>query len=102
MRVNVKKTKRMISENAGMNAIEAKFPCVIYRNGVGSNSTLCRLCRFWVHKRSNAIRGKLVEDSKFKCQACASQLGELAQDCPEIVGKFCYLGNTAGTTEECF
>ena len=85
MRVNVKKTKKIISsENGGKNAIEAKFPCVICRNNVGSNSRICQFCRCWVHGRSSGIRGKLVEDNKFKFQVCANQQGELMQDCPDI------------------
>ena len=52
--VNVNKTKMMIScENVGTGkvALEGKFPCAVYRKGVGSNSILCQFCRCLVDKR---------------------------------------------------
>ena len=60
LRVNVKKTKIMISsENDGMVKTEDKFSCAVYRKGVGSNSILCQFCRWWVYKRCSGIRDKL-------------------------------------------
>ena len=36
----LRRQKKIISsENGGKNAIEAKFPCVICRNNVGSNAS---------------------------------------------------------------
>ena len=47
--VNVKKANMMTSsENAGKATIEGKFPCVVCRNGAGSNSLLCQCCKCWV------------------------------------------------------
>ena len=60
------------------------------------------ICRYCIHKRCNGIRGKLKEDSKFKCQTYAN-LADIAEDCPatelntqslETMEKFCYLGGT--------
>ena len=68
LRVNVKKAKIMInSESARKVKIESKFPCTVCRKGVGRNSILSQFCRCWLHKRCSGIRGKLKEDSKFKC-----------------------------------
>ena len=41
LRVNVKTKKMISSEKAGKVTIKAKFPCVVCRNDVGSNSILC-------------------------------------------------------------
>ena len=47
----------------------------------------------------------MKEDSKFKCQSCANQQTNIAEDCPgvelnnqshEVVEKFYYLGGTIG------
>ena len=37
-----------------------------------------------MHKGCIGIRGKLKKDSKFKCQACANQQTDIAEDCPGI------------------
>ena len=90
----------MISENAGKDTIEGIFLCAVCRKGVGINSTLCQFCSCWVH---SGIRGKLKEDSKFTCQACANQQADIAENCHrmegicqplEIVEKFYCLGDT--------
>ena len=77
--VNVKMTKTTISsENAEKVTMEGKFLCAVCRKDVRINSILCELCRCWMHKRCNGHRGKLKENSKFKCQACANQLNYMA------------------------
>ena len=86
------------SENAAKITDKGKFPCVVSREGICSNSIRC-----WVHKRCSGIRSKLKEDSKFKCQTYANQQRDIADDCLgmklsghslEIVEKFCYLADT--------
>ena len=56
-----------------------------------------------MHKGCSAIRSKLKEESKFKCQTCANEQTGIAEDCPgielnghflEVVEKLCYFGNT--------
>ena len=37
-----------------------------------------------MHKRCSGIRGKVKENSKFKCQTCANQQTDVAVDCPGI------------------
>ena len=89
-------------ENAGKVTIEGKFPCAVCRKGIGSNSILCQFCKCRVHKRCSGIRitPPPPRNSKFKCQSCANQQVNIAEDCPgielngqslEIVEKFCYL-----------
>ena len=65
LRVNVKKTKMISSENSGKVTIEGKFPCAVFRKGVGS----LQCCG---HKKCSGIRGELKEDNKFKSQTCAN------------------------------
>ena len=54
------------------------------------------------HKRRNS-RGKLKEDSNFKCQIYENKLKDIAKNCPstelnvqslDTVEMFCYLGDT--------
>lgn len=74
-----KMTKTTISsENAEKVTMEGKFLCAVCRKDIRINSILCELCRCWMHKRCNGHRGKLKENSKFKCQACANQLNYMA------------------------
>ena len=60
-----------------------------------------------MHKRYSGIRGKLKEDSMFKCQVCAYKQTDIAEDCPsidlngkslKIFKKFCYLCDTKGAS----
>ena len=104
LRLNINKTKMMISrENTEKVAMNVKFPSVVWREGVGINSILCQISWCWLHKRCGCTRGKLKEDSKFRCQTYANQPTEIAKDCPnmvlnrqslEIAEKFSYLGVT--------
>ena len=60
LRVNVDKTKTMISRaDGGTAVVEGEWPCAVCRKGVGSNSILCGVCNKWVHKRCSGIRGRL-------------------------------------------
>ena len=47
------------SKNTKKVAEESKLFCAIFRNAVGSNSTLCQFCTCWVHERCNGIRHKV-------------------------------------------
>lgn len=60
-------------ENAGKLAIDNNSPRAIWRKGVNSYSILWQFCKNWVHKRCNGSKGKLKEDSTFKCQTCANK-----------------------------
>ena len=98
LRVNVKKTKIMISsENAGKVTIKGTFSCAVCRKGVYSNLIPYQFCRCWVHKRCSGIRGKLKEDSKFKCHTFGNQQTDTAMSdringqSLEIVKRFYYL-----------
>ena len=87
MKVNVKKTKMMIcNENAGKVTKEGKFPCAVCRKGTditSINASFTDLSRY-VHKRYSGIRGKLKDDSKFKCQACENKPIHTAENCSGV------------------
>ena len=53
------------------------------KKGVGVNSILCQLFGCWAYKRCSGIRGKLKEDSKFKCHARDYQQTYI-ENCPVI------------------
>ena len=52
IRVNMNKTKVMISgERQMVWQKAARWPCMVYNKGVGSNSLQCTRCQKWVHKK---------------------------------------------------
>ena len=50
-----------------------RWPCAVWRKGVGSNSILCKSCKCWVHKTCSGIRGRLEVVPDFKCAFCAGK-----------------------------
>ena len=95
-------TKIKISNKKQGKVTEKKF-FRVFRKNKGSNSILCQFSRCYAHKRCSGIRQKLKEDSYFKCQVCANQRADIADDsasielndqCLGIVEEFSYLGDT--------
>ena len=43
-------------------------------------SILYQFCRYCVYKKCSGIRRKLKENSMFKCQKCANQQTDIAED----------------------
>ena len=74
LRVNIRKTKVMrCLPEACRREQSGKFPCGIYKKGVGANSILCSGCGMWrIHKKCSKIRGKLKADQGYKCSRCLS------------------------------
>ena len=72
LRANVKQTKTMISSDNYDEKVskEGKCPCAVSQKGVDSNLTLCQS---WANNKCSGITCKMKGDSKFKCQACATQ-----------------------------
>ena len=69
LKVNMGKTKVMISgRNVHTLQTSGKYPCAVYKKGVGKNSIFCCGCLFWVHKKCSNIAGRLVEDPDFRCR----------------------------------
>ena len=84
--VKVQQSKIMISsKNAEKVTKEGKFPCAVCRELLSSIYIFCQFFKCWVHKKYCGIGGTLREDSKFKCQKCASQQTEIEKGFPSIV-----------------
>ncbi|KAI8496011.1 hypothetical protein Bbelb_264270 [Branchiostoma belcheri] len=104
LRVNMKKTKIMIS-GQGLNILRdtGSFPCAVCRSGVGVNSILCTECVFWVHKKCCGIRGSLSAVRNYVCPRCRGEARPLdARPVTQVTvdevvldvePSFCYLGD---------
>ena len=70
LRVNAGKTKIMIC-GMGLDLLQSsgEFPCAVCRTGVGSNSTFCKGCKHWVHKKCSGLK-RLTEDPDYRCTRC--------------------------------
>ena len=74
--VNVGKAKIILNAHNAPKPTEAiKFPCGVWNEGIGSNSTKSFVCDFWVHKRCSNVKGHSkpnsilnVKSVKVKCQ----------------------------------
>jgi len=59
MRVNMNKTKVMISgERQKVRQKAVRWPCGVSSKG-GSNSLQCTSCQKWVHKKCSGIKGSM-------------------------------------------
>ena len=108
-RVNLGKTKLMVS---GMEEemFDSKIdPCGMCGTRVMSNSVLCRACGKWVHARCTVKKKVSVYVNKnFVCKKCRSVVNnvkgsadEKLCDGVETVSKFTYLGNRLNATGGC-
>ena len=70
LRVNAGKTKIMIC-GMGLDLLQSsgEFPCAICRTGVGSNSTFCKGCKHWVHRKCSGLK-LLTGDPDNRCTRC--------------------------------
>ena len=103
LRVNAVKTKIMIC-STGLDLLQSsgKFPCAVYRTGLGSNSIFCNGCKHWVHKKCSGLKC-LTKDPDYRCTRCQGTARSLdgrpqkeVQVRPgklEVVASFCYLGD---------
>ena len=101
LRVNAGKTKIMIC-GTGLDLLQSsgKFPCTVYRTGVGSNSIFCNGCKHWVHKNavgSSVWQKSLTTHRCTRCRGTASPLDgrpqkeiQVGPDKLEVVASFCY------------
>jgi len=103
MRVNINKTKVMISgERQKSLQKAARWPCGICGRGVGSNSIQCTSCHKWVHNKCSGIKGSVYKVMRsFICRGCSNPVistGHTSVDIAasanlEVVDNFCYLGD---------
>jgi len=103
MRVNMNKTKAMISgERQTPVQKAARWPSGVCGRGVGSNSIQCTSCHKWVHKKCSDIKGNMYKVMmSFIFRGCLNPVistGHTSVDIGasanmEVVDKFCYLGD---------
>jgi len=103
MRVNMSKTKVMISEEWQKVMQKAvRWPCGVCGRGVGNNSIQCTSCKKWVHRICSGIKGRMYKVMKsFICRGCVNPIigtgctiVDIAGDAnQELVNKFCYIGD---------
>ena len=76
MRVNINKTKTMISgEREKPMQKAARWPCTcsVCHRGDGSNSILCTSCQKWVLKKCSGMKGSMYKMiTSFICRICSN------------------------------
>lgn len=108
MKVNIKKTKLMVS--GGRVSREprqmGKFPCGVCGGGVGVNSILCSQCDKWCHKRCSGLSNinRVVDFTCPTCSTCEqvqstddehdeNSVDASDEQVIDEVNEFCYLGD---------
>ena len=100
MKVNMDKTKLMVTGEEGKTIKSGDYPCGVCSKGVGSNSMMCTSCRLWVHRRCSGLRASQRLSETFVCKVCQNPKSKatdskitLADGEIEKVGQFKYLGD---------
>jgi len=83
MRVNINKTKVMISaERQKITQKAVRWPCGVCGRGLGNNSKQCS-CHKWVHRKctGSGIMGSMYKAMKsFVCRGCVNLVTCTLQD----------------------
>ena len=111
LKVNLGKTKLLVSGDKKENEETGRYPCSVCKKGVGSSSIQCSKCTKWVHKRCSGMK-TLTNMANFQCNRCTNTIQsermecrnlEIGDDYIEKVDGFCYLGDmvssNGGTTD---
>ena len=109
MRVNLRKTKLMVSGMEEEAFDSKRDPCGVCRTRVMSNSVLCTACGKWVHARCTEKKKVSVYVNKnFVCKKCRSVVknfkgsaDEKLCDGVKTVSKFTYLDDRLNATGGC-
>ena len=105
MKVNLGKTKFMITGKQSAMIRSGNYPCGVCGSGVGRNSILCTSCQYWCHGRCSGL-SVVREDPNYICPACTGQVAREEEDddvllidgeVVEEVREFCYLGDLLDT-----
>jgi hypothetical protein len=99
LKVNMGKTKVMVSGEGGERVVSRIDPCGVCDKRVKANSVLCTGCQKWVHKRCSGVKGGLKKvEGMFKCKRCVN--GKICKEAEtglndgiERVESFVYLGD---------
>ena len=107
MKVNMGKTKVMVSGEGGERVVSKVDPCGVCDRRVKSNSVLCVGCGKWVHKRCSGVKGSLRKvEGVFRCRTCvrgrvADDVAEGMNNGVERVEGFGYLGDKLNAAGGC-
>ena len=108
MKVNMGKTKVMVSGEGGERVISSIDPCGVCDKRVKANSVLCIRCQKWVHKRCSGVKGALKKvEGIFKCKRCVHGVNNREEaktglnDGIERVESFVYLGDKMNADGGC-
>ena len=109
MKVNLKKTKVMVSGSKGEVLKSEVDPCAKCAKRVMANSMMCTKCGKWVHGRCTKMKRVTSTLTKgFVCELCVDtmegivDLGEEMSffDHVDFVKSFCYLGDRLNASGE--
>ena len=78
LKVNISKTKLMVTGKRGEILRTGRYPCAVCCEGVGANSILCTVCDFWCHRRCSGL-ARVTGVQNFQCRRCT---GEHVRSCP--------------------
>ena len=100
LKVNLGKTKVMVSGEGGVKIVSKVDPCGVCDKRVKANSILCVVCHKWVHKRCSGVKGSLQKVAGiFQCKRCTGGGADvIAEEYCVIdgigrVASFVYLGD---------
>ena len=100
LKVNVGKTKVMVSVTEGESVLSKIDPCGICGKRVGSNAVCCTQCAKWIHGRCTKMK-KVTCSSARHFMGCTDVGDDMEEPvevlCDEVetVKGFCYLGRQA-------
>ena len=99
MKVNIAKTKILVSGKKDEVQQYGDYPCGVCGRGVRENSILCTVCDKWCHQRCSG-RSSVVGVRNFVCPTCVRGPQAVIDDSIEVDGQmieevsaFCYLGD---------
>ena len=107
MKVNVGKTKCLVSGEGGAKETSKIDPCTVCGKRVKANSIKCSGCKLWVHKRCSSEKGSLEKvKGTFRCKVCVkvvvvNDFREEMDMGVERVESFVYLGDCIDAGGDC-
>ena len=108
LKVNVGKTKMMVSGTEGKTVLSEIDPCGVCGKRVGSNAVCCTQCTKWIHGRCTKMKKVTCSSARyFVCRRC-TDVGDGTEEpvevlCDEVetVKGFCYLGDKLNASGGC-
>jgi len=108
MKVNLAKTKMMVSLSEGERLNSKINPCGTCRMRVIANLLLCTKCGKWIHEKCTRMkRGTPRVAKNFVCSRCRNvtegRVEPIDNLCDDVmtVGAFCYLGDRMNASGSC-